>query len=616
MTKRSSPSKSPRKAQIDVTEIQNLFQHLEVEDCEEADWSLHIPVPPPKAKQAAAQQDKNAPPDPFYDHVDRRELWIRINCFFNDLHGLRAQVAALWKCYKEGDYDLIAVTMASNAAIAIAGQMEQELLHYLYSCYDHESYKKFLPPFVAFRSTYAEIEAIAVLANLGPGFRMFEPAGVFDEYGCFWFEDIGMTLSKFGIALKQRTAENKTLKHFIATVPADEREQRIAELFPRVESLEMLFLSISMRPEVAFEKPGFQTMKEADEFLTILLTDIVLHHESVEHGRYHHTQPRAKAIDEFSRAIVKLESENDFGAAAVLGCTILWDLHELFKDEKTKPYDTMCKQVNEAFNAIKYSEIQYDNLVQTHSDPLWQCADYIHHTHLAQARMVALDIERGWEAYHFHVSRGSPLRFVPRETDLELGVRLTVLQALGYDIDDRFARMKALREMYLRPRGPAPLRYWHTNPLACGTMTYNVKLALEQSGVCLANQHLTVVYTAHLYTALKQRGFLQGQWEDMDNVIRTHVGSIFFGAIPNDPERAHCIWGLRTAMEVSLKKGLSCPHGLGGDRTGKLPLRKAQASCLSISDTSHLLTKWLAGEENMIRTVYAIGKEMKNTGHR
>lgn len=74
------------------------------------------------------------------------------------------------------------------------------------------------------------------------------------------------------------------------------------------------------------------------------------------------------------------------------------------------------------------------------------------------------------------------------------------------------------------------------NPLYCGTILLNLAALTEEAGVALANHHLSIFATVHLYNALRQMGLTQIRWPEMDKIIENHIGPIFAVSIPTTPE--------------------------------------------------------------------------------
>ena len=121
-------------------------------------------------------------------------------------------------------------------------------------------------------------------------------------------------------------------------------------------------------------------------------------------------------------------------------------------------------------------------------------------------------------------------------------------------------------------------------------MTYNIALAREQAGISLANYHLFILGTSHLYNALLKKSLIKGHWQTLEKVMEMHKSAMFFGTLPETLTKIYNSFIMRLGGNPAKQKKQAEINiiGKGGDRTGKLPLAKADASCLSISDTAHL----------------------------
>lgn len=152
------------------------------------------------------------------------------------------------------------------------------------------------------------------------------------------------------------------------------------------------------------------------------------------------------------------------------------------------------------------------------------------------------------------------------------------------------------------------------NPLFCGTVLLNFTLAVENAGVLVANHHLSVVFMAQLYNALQQKQLLNGEWQDIEDVIRSHLDSIFFGSRPTTAKQIH--------MRFALRKGLSMvdySNEPRGERFGKVAVgvnanssnSKRSSACLEVSKASRILNSMLDGEETTIRALFALNEQME-----
>lgn len=178
------------------------------------------------------------------------------------------------------------------------------------------------------------------------------------------------------------------------------------------------------------------------------------------------------------------------------------------------------------------------------------------------------------------------------------------------EIRKRVMSLYQLKHQFMLPTADAN-RMWTNNALACGTTMLNMKLAYQETGICLANTQLSILAVAYMYTALKSSNLLQGTWKAMDALVDAHMGSLFFGLLPTDPKKRHGCWNLRIGnhrfLSKSSKGQAMATGGLGRDKAGSiLPTSRAGPDCLALSDTSHLICEWFRDKQSMIKTVYAI----------
>lgn len=90
------------------------------------------------------------------------------------------------------------------------------------------------------------------------------------------------------------------------------------------------------------------------------------------------------------------------------------------------------------------------------------------------------------------------------------------------------------------PIGPSevPFNKPH-HPAFCGSGLLELHLKMERVQLAFANQHLSIFLMAHLYNAARQTGALglNTCWPKMDEMINTHIHTIFSGELPKDEDR-------------------------------------------------------------------------------
>jgi hypothetical protein len=220
--------------------VNNLFEHLDLEDCEDGDDSLDDyarQVLNPTTPDAKPNSGKNTVhPAVTVESVD---IVMSIMCFFDDLHVLRFQLTEMWLSKSVGP---ISFAMAFNAALAFAELMETDLLRDLFP--DDASWDKLNFDFCGVKLAYSMITGLSDAADYGD-YRAcgMDPDVIFDPVDHFWFCDIAMSLSKLSATLLRRKKEKNTMEDYKKRRDRLGPEKAGCMVWPRVESMDMLFLT-------------------------------------------------------------------------------------------------------------------------------------------------------------------------------------------------------------------------------------------------------------------------------------------------------------------------------------------------------------------------------------
>lgn len=628
----------------------NLFEHLELHECEETKWSLHEPqIRSAAGNKNCNKQDHNNKREstddtnaglvdaaldhgPFDVAIDREDLCMRIVCHFIDVDRLRAQVHELWLQHKDGSIGLIPVAMAANAAIALAEQSERELLAYVEDIPLPDFFLN--TQFAGLHSTHGMLIAIAISARVNQ-LGEPDPAAINAGDDDAFLTDAAVIVSKLSVALQDRKKKSRTIVDYFdnmlwlrksltskegisETIMKKLGEKGMEssydfEYYPRVATARIQFLMISRFCDETFARQTFQKFVEKDEFLTPLLIDMVLLHEtaSLQAGR----QWRSGYNDELTRAIVDLQ-DGKVGSAAVLSATILYDIHESQADRKPEMLRGLHEYAEECWELVKHYRPGPDSL-RSGVRPLWHASDGEHlriiHSNYLLVRDKVADCPRqmgSWEATQKRIAMYQPPEtFYVRDEDTAWIDGIIVVP-----IDEHVKRAeRAFAEQeFFMPFQPNLQRVWIDNPIGCGSMMYDLALARESAGICVANTHVSIVPAAYIYTALRCQGLLQGTWVAMDEIIAEFTGPMFFGSLPSSPAEFfdRFMWRMgRTTSHEESKNQFSMKAD-GGARTGTLGRTEAQLSCLSISDTAHAFAQWLNGEKTLIKTIHEVLKLM------
>jgi hypothetical protein len=363
---------------------------------------------------------------------------------------------------------------------------------------------------------------------------------------------------------------------------------------------------------------AFKEAKKKDEVWTAFLIDTFLRAEQLP-MLGHHIQ-REKHTNMFTKAVLQL-ADGKVGATAILGTLFIQDLNNLTVfGKKADWYQPLRTLAEETYGKIKHFKTDYK--VLDLEGPRLRKPDTAHLTDIGQLWYMIKDHEGEWFTYQQCAGvKQSGHNWRLREGGEYL---LDAFQRAGFEPDmsilkPRVMSIYQLEYQFMLPTEDAN-RMWTRNPLACGTMMLNVKLAYQEAGICLANTQLSILAVAYLYTALKSSNLLRGEWKAMEAVVEANMGSLFFGALPADPSKRHGCWSLRIGNHPFLSnknENKMAMGGLGRDRAGKiLPTSKAGPDCLALSDASHLLCEWIRDKESMIRTVYAVHDIMAKKGLR
>jgi hypothetical protein len=81
---------------------------------------------------------------------------------------------------------------------------------------------------------------------------------------------------------------------------------------------------------------------------------------------------------------------------------------------------------------------------------------------------------------------------------------------------------------------PIPPNYHlERDPLWCGLLLYNFRMAAHEGAILTANSWTFVISTAHLYNSLRQTGILRCEWPDMERIFALHrTKNLFVGDMP------------------------------------------------------------------------------------
>jgi hypothetical protein len=149
----------------------------------------------------------------------------------------------------------------------------------------------------------------------------------------------------------------------------------------------------------------------------------------------------------------------------------------------------------------------------------------------------------------------------------------------------------------------------HLSPLFCGTALLNLRIGVEDLGLRLANTQSALTYGAQFYEALRGRGLLPEIWPDMEEVIRVHLNTVFFGSRPTTADQRHKRLCLRNGLPLTewspdIKKPKGQTERLVGNGPGYTHVKKVRY--LEATPASQALSQMFKGEISTIQAAFSL----------
>lgn len=486
-------------------------------------------------------------------------------------------------------------------------QMEKDLLESLPTL--AELKEASLLKHASFDSPYEAILGILCTALTGYEYHP-DPYLSCAAYGQFLFADISFILAKLRDGYTRRGAIQKDMRQY-PSMSSYDLSSAGWRAWPHVMTTQALALVESRMPEKMLADPQFGRLETLDHFLTPVVMDLILRRELVESDKIYN-EHRLKAMDEATRVLLTLQT-GSVTIPAVFAASILYDVGMM---DLAQPYSDLCEFARTSHGQISYSIKSPENPEPT--GYFWAPGESRFNKITDACKQFVLVEVPFWARLKAFAAELQPASsFKLREEDVEIMSRC--MSGIGVGKQEQIERLQKvamLANVYYLPDQDAT-RIWIGNPIFCGTMMQYIAVAREQSGICLANHHLSIFEVAYLYAASKAQGLIHGQWLQLEQVIDMHLGSMFFGSVPQTPTQFFSVFMMRSGLPLSkLHKTVQYKiKPRGGDRTGKLPFMKATVSCLSISDTTHAFGSWLDGTSSFIQTLYSVKNLLANTQH-
>lgn len=95
------------------------------------------------------------------------------------------------------------------------------------------------------------------------------------------------------------------------------------------------------------------------------------------------------------------------------------------------------------------------------------------------------------------------------------------------------ARKRLTRGSEFQAPPTEPCLLLRNHPLYCGLLSYSIKALAQEASIVFVNAWGSVLYSAHLYNALRQEKLISNRWHDMDLILVMHkTETMFVGDFP------------------------------------------------------------------------------------
>lgn len=473
----------------------------------------------------------------LYDFADAQpedETLFAIFCFFEDIHTVQKKIHDAWRRFANGETSLAVATIATQASLDIVKRLENEMIDVIPVTpltKDASGYHTLAGPLLL-AEAQSRGESLRDLSNYRRGFRQ----GQYDEY---------LFVSAFD-----------TLDKFLETVKHWRKTKQPWPPWP-VRPLEYTYIS---KPAL-YHRPEIRSRIEEDRFLTQLLMDTLLfedriaHHYSVHSGKskatdYRHDLPLIQ--DELSRCVTLLTESGQISLHTVFTAQIVLDVsHICSRGSQSLPRAALREASDHADHVFPHKmndDGEIDDL-----DFAWNSND--EHAGLAIYKLASNSFASP--------PIGAMKRFFLRELAVrnpyESMIRslrnsiLLMMRANGLDPENLSEEHSWMADITPLAHSEDPEFQLKNNALFTGSTMIELIMCLEAAGLCIANTHMTIFTTAHLYNALRRMGVTDLHWPEMDRVIDVHKATIFANDMPHTSQEILRRLQYRTGMAPKAK---------------------------------------------------------------
>ncbi|KAK5674274.1 hypothetical protein LTS10_013012 [Elasticomyces elasticus] len=509
--------------------LNNRFSALDLGDEADIDLEVEDVMQPPST---APVKSTRSEPTAVYELES--EIWdvaFAIYCFFEDVHQLQALLVGVWEQQRSGEVDLLSATEVTTTALDLLWHSEAQLhseyqSHFHYSrLYDNLTAVIFSAD--AIRSGKDPEQAEEALRS--PDRLKILP---FDE---FIYLPTARTLMKFA-AMKELVQ--------LETWP------------PPVPPMRFNYI---INPAL-LESPRLQKYEREDSLLTQFMLDIVLADEVKKSAMQEGMDPQSGGLvvaDVLTSYLRKVWTDDNISVTNVFASRLWLDIVELHDGQP----NTGGELAVEAALAQKTFDfkIDSDGILDTGGGVRWLAKDEslmlgLHGLKIRIEHPTFGEYKRGMldgSSEDNGLSLDSP--------DMDPEVKAAIEEQLNKKYPDRkppeqkyIDNAERLNIQFIRPHEDENFLI-NYNPIYCGTAALLLALKTEEAAIALANHHMTIFATAHLYNALKQLRVIDIEWPALDRIMELQAGPIFAGQRPGDVPKTPQAMQSHLELRVGLK---------------------------------------------------------------
>lgn len=314
--------------------------------------------------------------------------------------------------------------------------------------------------------------------------------------------------------------------------------------------------SVTYRPEL-LELPGYDKLEAENRALTQILHDLTLADNSLKGfgDRRMASQMREglhniKLADEFSKSLRPLWKEASVSVLTVFAARLILDISEI--RDNSQPHNAMLEAGKQADKVFGWY-VDETGTLDT-GDIRWRSADnelmmdtYGQVLQIRQPTFPMLEhmmLEANPLSEGFDLDDASP--------EIKAAVRQRMIEN-GMDPDDgpteeHKQNAQKLNPKMIRPNDDGDYALKH-NALMCGTLVLKLATNKKEAGIALANHHMSIFATAHLYNGVRQLKLSEVQWPEMERIIELHKSALFANDIPTTPGEMIRRMAYRTGMQ-------------------------------------------------------------------